>query len=161
MMPKEYPYYGASGIIDYVEDYIFDEPLILVAEDGANLYSRSTPLAFVAAGKYWVNNHAHILKPRDDMVRYWVHVLASIEFYPWISGSAQPKLTSESLGSISLPVPPVRERNEILVFNDRVTGRLDPLIGKVRDAIDRLKELRSSLISAAVTGKIDVREDAA
>ena len=94
-MTKEYPYYGASGVIDYVEDYLFDEPLILVAEDGANLYSRSTPLAFVAEGKYWVNNHAHILRPLDGRVHYWAHVLASIVFDPWISGSAQPKLTSE------------------------------------------------------------------
>jgi restriction endonuclease S subunit len=63
MSERAFDYYGASGIIDKVEDFIFDEDLILVAEDGANLLSRSTPLAFIARGKYWVNNHAHILKP--------------------------------------------------------------------------------------------------
>lgn len=159
-MTKEYPYYGASGVIDLVEGYLFDEPLILVAEDGANLYSRSTPLAFVARGKYWVNNHAHILKPFDGDVDYWAHVLGSIVFDPWISGSAQPKLTSDNLGSIPLPVPPDRERREILrVIHHHVT-QLDHLVAKIREAIERVSELRTALISAAVTGKIDVRTEA-
>lgn len=157
-MTKEYPYYGASGVIDQVEGYLFDEPLILVAEDGANLYSRSTPLAFVATGKYWVNNHAHILRPVDGKVDYWAHVLGSVVFDPWISGSAQPKLTSDNLGSISLPVPPASVREEILQFVRQHAAQIDLLVAKVRDAINRLNELRAALISAAVTGKIDVRE---
>lgn len=160
-MIKEYPYYGASGVIDHVEDYLFDEPLILVAEDGANLYSRSSPLAFVATGRYWVNNHAHILKPLDGDVSYWAHVLSSVVLDPWISGSAQPKLTGEKLGSIPLPTLPLRERHAIAAFLDRETARIDALVAKVRDAIERLKELRTALISAAVTGKIDVREEVA
>lgn len=160
-MTKEYPYYGASGIIDHVEDYLFEEPLILVAEDGANLYSRSTTLAFVSTGRYWVNNHAHILKPLDGDVSYWAQVLSSIVFDPWISGSAQPKLTGEKLGSIPLPVLPPVERRAIVTFLDRKTAHIDSLVAKVRDAIDRLKELRTALISAAVTGKIDVREEVA
>ena len=160
-LAKVYPYYGASGIIDQVEDYLFDEPLILVAEDGANLFSRSTPLAFVATGKYWVNNHAHILKPHDGMVSYWSHVLATIVYDPWISGSAQPKLTSENLGSIPLPLPPLTERKEILAFLQEHAAKFDVLMGTVRDGIDRVKELRTALISAAVTGKVDVREEAA
>lgn len=158
-MAKEYPYYGASGIIDYVEDYLFDEPLILVAEDGANLYSRSTPLAFVASGKYWVNNHAHILRPIDGNVEYWSHVLASIVFDPWISGSAQPKLTAEKLGSIPLPIPPESERTAIQAEAHYTSFQLDLLIVKIREAITRLKEYRAALISTAVTGKIDVREE--
>jgi type I restriction enzyme, S subunit len=160
-MAKEYPYYGASGVIDHVESYLFDEPLILVAEDGANLYSRSTPLAFVAIGKYWVNNHAHILRPFDGMVNFWAHVLGCIVFDPWISGSAQPKLTSENLGSMPLPVPPGCERKEIRAFVDRHATALGRAMAKADEAIDRLKELRTALISAAVTGKIDVREEIA
>ena len=105
-LEKIYPYYGASGIIDHVDEYIFDETLILVAEDGANLLSRSTPLAFLASGKYWVNNHAHILKPIQGDIRYWVGVLQSFDFTPLITGAAQPKLTSERLGSIPVPAPP-------------------------------------------------------
>ena len=160
-MAKEYPYYGASGVIDHVEDYLFDEPLVLVAEDGANLFSRSTPLAFVATGKYWVNNHAHILRPRDGMVNYWSHVLASVVFDPWITGSAQPKLTGENLGTIPLPIPPPEEREAILLAVEKGAGAIEALMSMIRDAIDRLKELRTALISAAVTGKIDVREGVA
>lgn len=88
-----YPYYGASGVIDYVDDYIFDEDLILIAEDGANLLSKSTPLAFVATGKYWVNNHAHIIKPKFHGFKYWAELLSGLDYTVFISGAAQPKLT--------------------------------------------------------------------
>jgi type I restriction enzyme S subunit len=154
---KIYPYYGASGIIDFVDDFIYDETLILVAEDGANLLSRSTPLAFRAEGKYWVNNHAHILRPKFNVIRYWESVLQVFDFTPYVSGSAQPKLTSDNLGSLLLPLPPLLEQQAIAAFLDRETARIDALVAKVESAIDRLKEYRTALISAAVTGKIDVR----
>jgi type I restriction enzyme, S subunit len=157
-MIKEYPYYGASGIIDHVESYLFDEPLILIAEDGANLFSRSSPLAFLAEGKYWVNNHAHILKPFNDPIPYWVYTLQSVVYDPWISGSAQPKLTKDNLGNISLPLPPLEDRLKIVSFLNREASKLDALIVKVREGIEKLKEYRTALISATVTGKIDVRE---
>lgn len=158
-MARKYPYYGASGIIDYVEDYIFDEPLILVAEDGANLFSRSTPLAFIASGKYWVNNHAHILSPIEGMIEYWSHLLAIIIYDPWITGSAQPKLTKDNLGSIHLPVPPKPEREYIIKFLSEELLKFDSLITKIRLSIETLKDYRVALISAAVTGKIDVRNE--
>jgi type I restriction enzyme S subunit len=159
-MSKDFDYYGASGIIDRVENYIFDEDLILVAEDGANLFSRSTPLAFVARGNYWVNNHAHILRPRDNKLGYWERVLSSVVFDPWISGSAQPKLTSDSLGSIPLPVPPPEERDDLLNRLSPLLEETDRLQMAFSTAITYLHELRTALISAAVTGKIDVREAA-
>jgi restriction endonuclease S subunit len=154
---KIYPYYGASGIIDYVDNYIYDETLILVAEDGANLLSRSTPLAFRAEGKYWVNNHAHILRPNYNVITYWECVLQAFDFTPYVSGSAQPKLTSDNLGSIKLPVPPLPEQQAISAYLDRETGKIDALVAKVEEAIEKLTEYRTALISAAVTGKIDVR----
>jgi type I restriction enzyme S subunit len=156
ILEKIYPYYGASGIIDYVDDYIFDEPLILVAEDGANLLSRSTPLAFIASGKYWVNNHAHILKPIDGDIRYWVGVLQTFDFTPLISGAAQPKLTSDRLGSVPVPSPPPLEQRAIGDFLDRETSKIDSMVATVETAIERLLEYRTALITAAVTGKIDV-----
>jgi len=156
-MAKMYPYYGASGIIDYVDDYIFDESLILVAEDGANLLSRSTPLAFIATGKYWVNNHAHILRPINGQLLFWEGVLQTYDYSPLITGAAQPKLTKENLGSILLPSPPIDEQRTIAAFLDRETERIDTLTIKVRESISKLREYRTALISAAVTGKIDVR----
>ena len=157
-LEKTYPYYGASGIIDYVDDYIFDEPLILVAEDGANLLSRSTPLAFLATGKYWVNNHAHILRPKDGELHYWVHVLQTIDYTPLVTGAAQPKLTSDRLNSIGLPKPPVGEQRAIAQFLGVRTGRIGKIAETVEAAIERLQEYRTALITAAVTGKIDVRD---
>lgn len=152
-----YPYYGASGVIDMVDDYLFDEPLVLVAEDGANLLSRSTPLAFLASGKYWVNNHAHILKPLSGDIRYWVAVLETFDFSPLITGAAQPKLTADNLGSIRLPVPPASEQTVIADFLSLETAKLDALIDKTGSAIARLTEYRQALITSAVTGKIDVQ----
>jgi len=156
-MEKVYPYYGASGIIDYVDNFIFDETLILVAEDGANLLSRSTPLAFLADGKYWVNNHAHILKLQQGDIRYWASVLQNYDYTPLVTGAAQPKLTADHLGGILLPAPPLSEQTAIATYLDRETAKIDKLINKVEEAIERLQEYRTALITAAVTGKIDVR----
>ena len=102
----EIPYYGASGIVDYVKDYIFDEELLLVSEDGANLVMRSTPIAFSISGKTWVNNHAHVLRFKDRKLQAFVeYYLNSIDLSPYISGTAQPKLNQQMLNTIPIPVP--------------------------------------------------------
>lgn len=149
-----YPYYGASGIIDYVDEYIFDFPTVLVAEDGANLLSRSTPLAFTASGQYWVNNHAHILRPTALTIWFCSAQLALYPLDPHISGSAQPKLTKDNLMSLQVWVPPMDEQSQI---EENVSARLnllDPIIEKCNHSIGRLFEYRSALITAAVTGQI-------
>ena len=110
----EYPYYGASGIIDSVDEYIFDESLVLVSEDGANLLMRSTPIAFVASGKYWVNNHAHILKPLDDMPLFWSERIESLQIAPFVTGSAQPKLTAEALLNLVVACPVEQREKEAI-----------------------------------------------
>jgi type I restriction enzyme S subunit len=152
----EYPYYGASGIIDHVKDFIFDEDLILIAEDGANLLSKSTPLAFVATGKYWVNNHAHILEPLFPGFKYWAELLSAADYTVYISGSAQPKLTKDRLGSIRVPVPPADERLAIISFIERESEKFENAITIKEDQITALKEYKTCLINAAVTGKIKV-----
>ena len=101
-----YPYYGASGIVDYVEDFIFDEELLLISEDGANLKDRVTPIAFVAQGKYWVNNHAHILRFKcKEMQTYVEHLINYLNVEVYLTGMAQPKLNQEQLNSIPIPIP--------------------------------------------------------
>lgn len=103
----DYPYYGASGIVDYVADYIFDGDALLVSEDGANLLARSTPIAFSVTGKYWVNNHAHILKFDNLATQRFVELyLESIPLDEYITGAAQPKLNQKALNSIPIPPPP-------------------------------------------------------
>lgn len=154
----EYPYYGATAVIDYVDDYIFDEDLVLVSEDGANLLMRSYPIAFPAYGKYWVNNHAHILKPRDNNTEFWAEVVEVRDLTPYISGSAQPKFTSEALKNLIIAVPLAKDEvNEIAFYIKEQKEKYSLLIGKAKDSITLMQERRTALISAAVTGKIDVR----
>lgn len=155
-LAKIYPYYGASGIIDAVDDYLFDGDTILVGEDGANLVMQSTPIAFQASGKYWVNNHAHILTPRFGDFDYWIHALNQVPYEVFVTGSTQPKLTSAVLGNIRLPVPPTDEQAEIAQNIETMGQRVNTAIEPIRTSIDRLKEYRSALITAAVTGQIDV-----
>ena len=120
----EYPYYGASGIVDYVADYIFDEDALLISEDGANLLARSTPIAFPASGKYWVNNHAHILKFDCLTTQRFVELyLDSIPLDDYITGAAQPKLNQKALNSIPLPIPPLSEQKRIVgVLDEAFAG---------------------------------------
>ena len=125
---KIYDYYGASSVIDKVESYIFDEPLILIGEDGANLYLRSTPLAFKATGKYWVNNHAHVLRPKHGNMDYLTNMLESLDYIHYITGAAQPKLTSENLMNITVIIPPLPEQVQIANFLDHKTQHIDELI---------------------------------
>lgn len=114
------PYYGASGIVDYVKDYIFDGDFLLVSEDGANLLTRTYPIAFSIHGKTWVNNHAHILQFEERATRKYVeYYLNSIDLSLWISAGAQPKLTQDNLNKIPIPVPVLSEQQRIVDILDR------------------------------------------
>ena len=116
----EYPYYGASGIVDYVKDYIFDGDYLLVSEDGANLLARSTPIAFSISGKNWVNNHAHVLKFECYETRRFIEFyLNSIDLSSYISGGAQPKLNQKNLNRIEIPLPSQERQKYIVEILDR------------------------------------------
>ena len=153
MTNKIYDYYGASGIIDKVEDYIFDGTYIVLGEDGANLITRSTELAFIATGKFWVNNHAHILEPKEGNIFYYKHLLECYDYFPLISGSAQPKLTAENLANIEIIEPPQSEQNLIIDFLNDMLGDIHNTIRKIEQEIELIKEYRTSLINEVVTGK--------
>lgn len=114
------PYYGASGIVDYVKDYIYDGDYLLISEDGANLLARTTPIAFSISGKTWVNNHAHVLKFDEYATRRYVEMyLNSIDLTPYITGAAQPKLNQKNLNNIEIPLPPLPEQQRIVDILDR------------------------------------------
>lgn len=157
MNEHTYDYYGASGVIDHVEKYLFDDELLLIAEDGANLVLRNLPLAIIACGKFWVNNHAHILKPRKGNLQYFAYLLESINYRPWITGAAQPKLTQERLMNIQIPVPPVEEQDNIVETLYNQTKTMTQGIDFARREIDLIREYRTRLIADVVTGKVDVR----
>ena len=156
-MQGEYAYYGASGIIDHVAEYIFDDELLLIAEDGANLVLRNLPLAIIARGKFWVNNHAHILKPRRGSLGYFSHLMECMDYRPLISGAAQPKLTKDRLLGIRIPVPPPDEQEEIVRHIERETFDLTTALERITQEIRFIREYRDRLIADVVTGQIDVR----
>ncbi len=111
----KYPYYGASGIVDYVEDYIFDGDFLLISEDGANLLARSTDIAFSISGKNWVNNHAHILKFRNSETQKFVETyINQIDISEFITGMAQPKLNQQALNIIKITLPPLEIQKQIV-----------------------------------------------
>ena len=113
----KYPYYGASGIIDYIDDYIFDEPLLLLGEDGANIINRSTPLCFITTGKYWVNNHAHVMRPQNGHnIKFLCELLESLDYTRYNTGTAQPKLNQEKCRGIELNLPIYEEQCRIADF---------------------------------------------
>ena len=113
-LEKIYPYYGAQGIVDYVDDYIFDGKYILIAEDGENLKSNNKSICTLATGKYWVNNHAHIIKGNEGTnTDFLYYKLNSINFAPYITGSAQPKLNKENLLNIELYIPSKEHQDKI------------------------------------------------
>lgn len=151
MTNREYDYYGASGVIDKVEGFLFDETLILIGEDGANLLSRSSPLAFLAKGKFWVNNHAHILKPKNGGLEYFVHQLELNDFTVFVTGSAQPKLTQENLFNLYLLCPPVEEQTAIAHYLNRKTAQIDKAIAEKEGLIELFREERQAIINHAVT----------
>lgn len=111
----KYPYYGASGIVDFVDEYIFDGEYLLVSEDGANLLARSTPIAFSISGKTWVNNHAHILEfENKNTQKFTEFYLNSIDLREYITGSAQPKLNQENLNKIEIPLPTLEVQEQMV-----------------------------------------------
>ena len=133
------PYYGASGIVDYVEDYIFDGDFLLISEDGANLLARNTPIAFSVSGKIWVNNHAHILKFRTYEERRFIEFyLNKTDLTPYISGAAQPKLNKKNLNSIKIPIPPLEEQQRIITILDK----FDTLVNSISEGLPKEIALR-------------------
>ena len=149
-MQGKYPYYGASGIIDYVNDYIFDDDLILLGEDGANIIMRSTPLAFLVSGKVWINNHAHVLKTKSGFSRYYVcNYLESLSYDKYNTGTAQPKLNREVCEKIPVLLPPKKEQNRL----SELFTTWDTAIEKQSELIEKFKLRKRALMQQLLTGK--------
>jgi type I restriction enzyme S subunit len=152
----EYPYYGASGIVDYVADYIFDGDALLISEDGANLLARSTPIAFSVSGKYWVNNHAHILKFSDSSTQRFVELyLASIALDKYITGAAQPKLNQSALNSIPIPFPSLSEQQRIVRILDEAFDSIATAKANAEKNLRNARELFESELQTVFTNKCE------
>ena len=137
-----YPYYGASGIVDYVDEYIFDGSYILISEDGENLKTRKTPIAFEASGQFWVNNHAHILKAKKPfLTKLIILYFSQLDLSPYLTGAVQPKLNKASLGKIPLFLPSCEKEQQAIAS---VLSALD-------DKIDLLQRQNQTLEQMAAT----------
>ena len=158
-LKKTYDYYGASGVIDKVDKYLFDKELLLIGEDGANLINRSTPIAFIARGKYWVNNHAHVLDVCGGMLLSYVALfINSISLVEYVTGTAQPKMNQEKMNSILLAIPPINEQGRIL----QRMSMIDTFVNKYTSLqlqLDLLDKsiyvlLKKSILQEAIQGKL-------
>ncbi|MDD2738446.1 MAG: restriction endonuclease subunit S [Methylomonas lenta] len=143
--PGPYPYYGASGVVDHVESYLFDGDYLLIAEDGENLRTRQTPIAFMASGKFWVNNHAHIVTGNEKAsTRYLQYALLGTDIHPYLTGAVMPKLTQGNMNKIEVPCPPWSVQDKIV----GVLGTLDDRIALLRETNATLEAIAQALFKS-------------
>jgi restriction endonuclease S subunit len=140
----KYPYYGATGIIDYLDDYIFDKDMLLIAEDGKNLLNRTKPLAFMAYGKYWVNNHSHVVSSAGQInLKYLETALNTRDISSYVTGIDQFKLNRANLDIIPIQVPPLSLQEEFA----GVVRRVEALRGRMGEAGRQVDGLFESLLA--------------
>jgi type I restriction enzyme S subunit len=146
----QYPYYGASGIVDYVNDYIFDGEFILLGEDGENILSRNLPLAFKASGKIWVNNHAHVMTPKANFqIDFLTSYLESLDYSLLNSGTAQPKLNKQSCLNIKVIKPLYEEQTAIA----NALSDVDALLSELENLIAKKQAIKTATMQQLLTGK--------
>ncbi|MGY8679578.1 restriction endonuclease subunit S [Bradyrhizobium sp. UFLA05-153] len=151
----KFPYYGASGVIDTIDDYLFDGDYLLIGEDGANLIYRSTPIAFHASGQFWVNNHAHVLKARERTSNEWLcQFINMIDLAPYVTGTAQPKLTQAALNKIYIPMPPTDEQQAILRLIVAACSWVDRLETEATKAGKLIGNLENAILAKAFQGEL-------
>ena len=153
----EFPYYGASGIIDHVDDYIFDGDYVLLSEDGENLRTRKTPVSFLASGKFWVNNHAHILTGAHGVcLQHLLQFLHHVDIAPYLTGAVQPKLNQSNMNRIPfiLPPPSVCEAFSLLVHPSTMSHRANV------EESRKLATLRDYLLPKLLSGEVRVADAA-
>jgi type I restriction enzyme S subunit len=147
-----YPYYGANGQQDSVADYIFDEPLILIAEDGGLFDQPDRGIAYAIEGKTWVNNHAHVLRPKKCVdIRFLLRVLENYDVTPWITGSTRAKLTKGAAANIEIPLPPLAEQKRIAAILDKADGIRRKLQQSLRLSDDFLRSVFLDMFGDPVT----------
>ena len=152
----QYDYYGASGVIDKIDHYNVDDKVLLIGEDGANLVLRNLPLVYKAEGKFWVNNHAHILKPNGNDYDFMALVLEAADYTLFITGSAQPKLSQANMNAVKLPIPPIEEQSEIVAGIKPKLEKIDSFIEQHSSMVAFLEERKQIIINDVVIGKVKV-----
>ncbi|MDO9569090.1 MAG: restriction endonuclease subunit S [Hydrogenophaga sp.] len=151
----DFPYYGASGVIDSIDGHTHDGEFVLIGEDGANLLTRSKPIAFQATGKIWVNNHAHVLRCKPGYSNaYLAYYINSIDLSPYVTGTAQPKLSQSMMNKIPVPVAPPEQQVEIVAEIEKQFSRLDEAVANLQRVKANLKRYKAAILKAAVEGRL-------
>ena len=153
-MQGPYPYFGASGVIDSVDGFLFDGTYLLITEDG-NLFSKRLPIAFETMGKFWVNNHAHVVQPMGDIPLGYLKAYAnSVNLAEFVTGTTRPKLTQAALNRIPVPVPPLAEQRRIVAEIEKQFTRIDASVDALKRAQANLKRYRASVLKTACEGRL-------
>jgi len=149
---KVYDYYGASGVIDKIDGYLFDKPLLLIGEDGANLINRSTPIAFIARGKYWVNNHAHVMDGiSGDFLQFIELHINAIDLKPYVTGVAQPKMNQAKMNSIPIALPPHAEQHRIVAKVEELIALCDRMEAQLTTTQTESRRLLEAVLHEALS----------
>lgn len=153
----EFPVFGGNGLRGYTDNYTHEGCYVLIGRQGALCGNVN-----YAEGKFWASEHAVVVRPRKQLVIKWLgELLRAMYLNQYSVSAAQPGLSVDTIGNLGIPYPPLEEQQSIAIHLDHEINKINSLVEKIESAIDKLLEYRSALISAAVTGKIDVREDAA
>ncbi len=151
---KIFDYYGASGVIDKIDNYTHDGKFVLIGEDGANLIAKSTPIAFIAEGKFWVNNHAHILEFLEDTtIHFMAYCLNILDITPFITGGFQPKLSQGNLNKMPIPFPPLTEQKRIVTKLDELMSYCDSLEESIKNSQTQNEMLLGQVLREALEPK--------
>lgn len=150
-----YPYYGACEHIDNVKEYIFDGKFMLIGEDGANLLSKSKPLSFIVEGKFWVNNHAHVIQPKDGIdISFLNHQFNSLHINEFVTGTAQPKLNQRNLNKIPVKIPSIDEQHQIVQEIESRLSVCDKVEEIITQSLGKAEVLRHSILKKAFQGRL-------
>jgi type I restriction enzyme, S subunit len=153
----DYPVFGGNGLRGNYSQFTHNGSYILIGRQGALCGNIN-----YASGKFWASEHAVVVNPLETFVTKWLgELLRAMNLNQYSVSAAQPGLSVSMIGALKVPVPPLPEQTAIATYLDRETAKLDKLVEKVESAITRLQEYRTALITAAVTGKIDLRQEAA
>lgn len=151
----KYRYYGATEIVDYIDDFIFEGRYLLIGEDGANLLSKSRPLAFIVEGKFWVNNHAHIIQTKDSLnLDFLSYYFNSLNIGEYVTGTAQPKLNQANMNKIPIPVPPIEEQLRIVQEIESRLSVADKMEQSIQESLQKAEALRQSILKKAFSGEL-------
>ena len=149
------PYYGATGQVGWIDDYLFDEELVLLGEDGAPFLDAAKQKAYIVRGKSWVNNHAHVLRARSNIPNAYIkYFLDTVDYHEFVSGTTRLKLNQAAMRRIPVPLAPRDERTRIVAEIDRQFSRHDEAVANLKRVKANLKRYKAAVLKAAVEGKL-------